>query len=655
MIKNKRIIDYRPDIDGLRTIAVLLVLIFHFKLISFGKGGFLGVDIFFVISGFLITSIILKKLNNNTFSFGEFYIRRIRRLAPALFTVLILVFITGSIILLPSDYEELSRQIISTQLYFSNLYFWQNINYFGLKSDSTILLHTWSLSVEEQFYLLFPVVLFLIHKYQRKFLVYWIFIGLITSFFLNIYFVESKSALTFYSMPTRAWEFLAGALIIYCLNLKIIQSIVITNLIGFSGFLLIFFAVFYYSIEIVFPGFYAVIPVVGTMLLIISSTNKYSLSYKLLSNSSIVYIGKISYSLYLVHWPINVFASITLGDDYSLLWRISMFLLTFLIAAVIYHHIETPVREGILFKSKNKHYKYYLSGIAISIFCFAIVTFTNGVPQRFSDDVVYYANFANDTAPEKYAKCSYNEKITNSFQENLCIIGDSSVNPEWIIIGDSHALAASAAFNIWLNEQKKSSYFIYRHACPPLSGLDLFRSKGECYRYNQKAYDFIIKNNNVKNIVLISTWIQAKEGILTENSTIKLDESHSIDFFKKRFSDSLNILNKNNKNVYLWFPVPGAKDNVPKALAKSKSLDSALKQLEKTSFEHLEQFDFFYEAVKVNEDKIYNYISPYEELCSSGYCQILNNKMPIYRDTAHIAYSSSEFWSEIIERQLDKR
>jgi hypothetical protein len=393
-------------------------------------------------------------------------------------------------------------------------------------------------------------------------------------------------------------------------------------------------------------------PVIGAMLLIISGTNNSSLTYNIFSTPVAVYIGKISYSLYLVHWPINVFASTILGEDYSLIWRISMFISTFIISIFLYRYIESPIREGTLFKLKENHYKYYFTGVPITLVIFSLIIVMKGLPFRFSDDVIYYANFVNDKAPERYSNCSYNDQKQVLLKEDLCTLGDLESPTDWVVIGDSHALAASAAFDIWLKEEKKSAYLIYRHACPPLFGLDLFKSKGECYRYNQKVYEFILNTFSIKNVVLVSTWLQAKEGLLTTDSRVKLNIIDSIDIFKNQLSQSLTLLKDNNRNTYIWTPVPGANGNVPKTLAKSKDVNKSVRELEIILQDHLEQFDFFYQAIKVNENKIFALISPYKELCESGQCRVLNEKIPLYYDNAHIAYSSSNFWSKIIKTQL---
>jgi peptidoglycan/LPS O-acetylase OafA/YrhL len=208
-------LEYRRDIDGLRAIAVMLVLVFHFSLLPAINAGFLGVDIFFVISGFLITRILQEQLSSGSFSLRTFYLNRIRRLAPALSATLFVVILAGALWLFPSDLVELAKQVLASQFYVANIYYWRSINYFGLTANDVYLLHTWSLGVEEQFYLLYPIFCILVYRYLKKYFWFVLLFGLVVSFSVNILFVARKPELTFYLLPTRAWQLLMGAMALW--------------------------------------------------------------------------------------------------------------------------------------------------------------------------------------------------------------------------------------------------------------------------------------------------------------------------------------------------------------------------------------------------------------------------------------------------------
>ena len=218
---------------------MLLVLVFHFDLVSGGGAGFIGVDVFFVISGFLITSILRRQINEGTLSLRSFYLGRIRRLAPSLLVTLVAVLVTGSALLFPNDFVELATQVLASQFYVANIYFWRNINYFWMGASNAFLLHTWSLAVEEQFYLFYPLAVIAIHKYARRYFWHAITIGLFVSFSLNIAFVGRKPEATFYLLPTRAWELLTGALV-PIIALKWFRSRAVDELLGVLGIVLIF-------------------------------------------------------------------------------------------------------------------------------------------------------------------------------------------------------------------------------------------------------------------------------------------------------------------------------------------------------------------------------------------------------------------------------
>lgn len=645
-------INYRPDIDGIRAIAVLLVLVFHFDLFSIGKAGFVGVDIFFVISGFLITSIVKKQLDSGAFSFGSFYIKRLRRLMPALGAVLFLTMIVGALILLPADFEALTTQILATQLYFSNIYYWQHINYFGLQAESTFLLHTWSLAVEEQFYLAFPAALFIIYRYAKKFFWEVIFLALIVSFVLNVAYVADKPEATFFLMPTRAWELLAGSFIVILIE-PFSGKKVIKEILGVMGIFLILCSLVFYKEDIRFPGYFALLPVSGAFFLILAGAGIPSFASRMISVKPVVYIGKISYSLYLVHWPINVFALTMLGQSYNKTWHFLMFGLSLLLASILYKFIECPFRNGGQIKSDKKFIFAYSMILIFTISIFFVSKHTDGIPSRFPENVVKMANFVNDTPPAALESCQYSGQKLKEENE-FCSLGVPDQRPTWVVYGDSHAWAAKEVFDKWLKKNNQSGLFIFRHACPPILGVYLFRAKGECFDFNRKVVEFITLRESIKNVVLVSTWLQAKEGILSNSPIKKLSVDESIVIFEKQFSATLTELNKTGKRIFIWEPLPGAKGNVPKIMAQSL-LSGKVPDLEFSLKEYRDTYDFFFSALKDNESKIYMSFSPSSALCEQEKCLVLISDKPVYTDNAHLAQSLSEYWVNVLDNQYHSR
>src|SRR6185437_6734580 len=301
--------NYRADIDGLRAIAVLPVVFYHAKVGGF-SGGYVGVDIFYVISGYLITSLIARDIAVQKFSFVSFYERRIRRIFPAVFGVMLFCVAVGAVLLTPKDLVAFAKSMVAMTFFASNLLFTREggaAAYFGDASKNQVLLHTWSLSVEEQFYLFFPALLFLLTRWAKKWRSEAILVIAAVSFLISLWAVQLRPVAAFYHLVPRAWELLIGAL----LALRFVPPLthrVLRELAGILGLVLIAWAVFSFSDSTPFPGIYAVAPCLGAWLVIYAGENGLSCVRSVLSLQPLVFIGVISYSLYLWHWPLIMFA-----------------------------------------------------------------------------------------------------------------------------------------------------------------------------------------------------------------------------------------------------------------------------------------------------------------------------------------------------------
>lgn len=332
---------YRADIDGLRAIAVLAVIFFHTNVPGF-SGGFVGVDIFFVISGFLITSIILKEINEENFSITRFYERRIRRIFPALFPVIAFSLVAGAYLFEADAFDEFGQSIIATTLFSSNILFGSDSGYFAAPSLQKPLLHTWSLAVEEQFYIFFPLALVLIHGFLKSRYLLWILIAITLSLGASIYGVYHYAGATFYLVPTRAWELLAGSI----LALGVLpdpSSAWLRNLLSITGLGLIIYSVGFYTEATLFPGYNAIAPVLGAWLVIYSNGEK-AIVNKLLSMRPLVFIGLISYSLYLWHWPFAAFARYLMFRPFNAYDSAGIILVSLAVSILSWKYIEQPFR-----------------------------------------------------------------------------------------------------------------------------------------------------------------------------------------------------------------------------------------------------------------------------------------------------------------------
>ena len=356
------IIKYRPEIDGLRALAVLPVILFHAGF-NFFSGGFVGVDVFFVISGYLITTIIFIELNNNTFSLTKFYERRARRILPALIFVILVSSIFSFIFLIPSELASYFKSVIATLLFFSNFYFYKTTPYFRSESDLEPLLHTWSLSIEEQFYIVFPIMLLLFHKYFKAYFFLLFATSFVASFFVCQLLANKDGTLNFYFTFSRVWEIALGAMCAY-INVKKILSYrtQIKNLLSALGIILIMFSIFFFNRQTTFPSFYTLVPTIGTSLIILFA-DRDTFVNKILSIKLFVSIGLISYSLYLWHQPLLAFGKIFF-DNFSITHKLSLIFLSVLMSIFSYFFIERKFRD----KNKIGFKNFFRTGFITTIF-----------------------------------------------------------------------------------------------------------------------------------------------------------------------------------------------------------------------------------------------------------------------------------------------
>ncbi len=387
---------YRADIDGLRALAVLSVVLYHAFPNRF-HGGFIGVDVFFVISGFLITSIILNGVTNDAFSFLTFYSRRIKRIFPALIVVIIFSLMMGWFILLPGEYKQLGKHVAGGAGFISNFVLWHESGYFDAAAGTKILLHLWSLAIEEQYYLIWPALIFF--AYKRKYNLAFIFIFLmLLSFWHNVHLVKTHEIAAFYSPLSRCWELLAGSLIAYfTLNYKpsqsfliFKQSIFLQNMLPLMGLFLILLGEKLITKALLFPGWWALLPIIGTSFILLSYPNSWVNQY-ILSHRILVSIGLISYPLYLWHWPLLALARNQTDQLLTIEARLIIVVASLVFACLTYHIIEKPIRFG----NRLRFQAPILCLLMLLIGCFGFYDYKqNGlVGYRMQDKFDYDAYF----------------------------------------------------------------------------------------------------------------------------------------------------------------------------------------------------------------------------------------------------------------------
>ncbi|MDR1057728.1 MAG: acyltransferase [Coxiellaceae bacterium] len=517
VVKNLAL-QYRPDIDGLRAIAVLSVIGFH-AFPTYIKSGFVGVDVFFVISGFLISSIIFRGLIYGTFSFVQFYSRRIRRIFPALLIVLVVCYIFGWFSLIDCDYKRLGKHIAAGAAFISNIILWKESDYFDVGNISKPLMHLWSLGVEEQFYLVWPLFLWILWK--RKFNVFAVVLFVaIVSFVLNIVFIGKYSSATFYLPHTRFWELLAGSLLAWVMYLpgewgggkeegrlrtwiplskKNITTISIIHpirlILPYVGLILIAISIFCVK-EQTFPGYWALLPVFGTVA-IISADNK-SWVRRILSNRLLVWFGLISYPLYLWHYPIlsfthNILGSYLISPNAHRALRIIAVFFSVVLAWITYELIEYPIRFGSIRRSK-----IVLSCLLLFMLIMGYLGYftfkKDGFGFRYVKSPNDYSIRTDFTAKNQPISC-------NDLVSNMPGISCSTANnPKIAIIGDSHV---SSIFYGFLNNDVNGSYrrvlTLSIGGCQPVLGFESYHG---CAKKMQMAVNAVKDNQEIKTIIL---------------------------------------------------------------------------------------------------------------------------------------------------------
>lgn len=421
----KSIIRY--DIQALRALAVITVILYHFE-VNFTKGGYIGVDIFFVISGYLISKSIIKKLDDNNFDFINFYFDRMKRLYPALLVTIACTYLISFFVFSPADFKELSASSIFASVGVSNIYFWLTSGYFDNFTSLKPLLHTWSLGVEFQFYFFWPLFLFLLHRLKKIQIFIILLIITIVSGIIAYKYLKYDATGAFFLMPFRIHEFSLGSLV-YIIYKKNNGYKILNNFLYVLGVILIFFAIYNFNINTTsFPGKAVWIPLVGSALMIYSGSNLYY--DKFIKNKFVLYIGEISYSLYLTHWPIFVFYRYFFPENYSSIKNISiLIILTFIASAFLYKFVEKPCRQNIFQYSKSL-YTIICQSLLISLIMISICSFIgNGWIWRFPKNL-RIANNINIEDMHKYTwakQIPYSQKknFSNNGKEKILIIGDS--------------------------------------------------------------------------------------------------------------------------------------------------------------------------------------------------------------------------------------
>jgi len=560
--------SYRSEIDGLRAVSVMGVILFH---AGFGfPGGYIGVDVFFVISGYLITSIILRDIQTESFSLINFWVRRIRRIIPAVAVMVIIVLVLGCFLLDTHSLIGLSKSSFAQSFMLSNVYFWRDTGYFAEPANFKPLLHTWTLSVEEQFYIIFPFTILLACRLFKNYVLLILSLAVLASLLLCIYLTPHHQVGSFFLLPTRAWELLTGALLASSQN-KIKFTPRVAEITSFAGLVMIFLSMFLYDERTVFPGSKALLPVAGAVAFIAGCKDRITLAGKILSIRPVVFLGVISYSLYLWHWPLFSFAKhLFINVDFAL--NLTLIFISISLAFLSWKFVETPFRRGTLISSHSSAFRFGFITVVVLAVSSAIIWKLDGIPGRFSPEMLA---FQEDFIPRDVSE-NFSKDEKPKYIGILSDRGRKSV-PDFVLVGDSHAKDIIKMMDIRAKEYGLVGEAFLSSARIPIPGLwkpSWAESKNNYYMdQNRKMLQSII-DRKVPNLILVCRWaslcsgrsqLEIKNGryltqtLVTDNE--KLDASSlspelASSSVRRQLKNMLDQLSSSKTMVWLLKQVP---------------------------------------------------------------------------------------------------
>lgn len=645
---------YRSDIDGLRAVAVVPVVLFHAGFSTF-SGGYVGVDVFYVISGYLITSIICEEIERDRFTIVGFYERRIRRIFPALFAVVIAASILATILFLPGDFKDFGQSALSTVFFASNILFWLKSGYFDGSSWIKPLLHTWSLAVEEQFYIFYPLYLVAIQRFFNRKFIPWTIAVLVVSLCLSVYALPRWPSATFYLAPARAWELSIGSL----LALRAFPPIPNDrwrDALSLLGLAAIAWAVFTFSAATPFPGLHALFPCIGAGLIIYAGQSHSSLVGRVLSVRALVFTGLISYSLYLWHWPLLVFAKYYLLRDLTLAETLGVLAASLALSIACWRFIERPFRgrSGVL-----KHGPLFAAaaGVMGLVAAFGLVAHrTGGLPARLPAEVVKLESTGKDRNTYR-DRCLYLNRAEID-AGRLCDvkIGASEAAPSFIVWGDSHADALMAGVAAAAGRHGAAGLNATLAMCPPLLGVAIGGAP-DCQSFNRMVFETINKDQLAK-VVLIARWASYSEGsrygsfdsttipTLTDMET-KETSYHAV--FASGLERTLEALSGRNREIYLVLAAPEVVYDVPSALAR-RALYGGQLTIETTVADFSRRQAFVTKTVAALHEKYrFTIIDPRTALCDDTICRVQQDGEVLYYDNHHLSTAGARAISGLFD------
>jgi peptidoglycan/LPS O-acetylase OafA/YrhL len=637
---------YRADIDGLRAVAVVAVVLYHAHLGPFA-GGFIGVDVFFVISGYLIVGLILDEIAEARFSIATFYERRMRRLFPALFVLLAFCCVAAYFVFLPTEFEMFGHSVVATAAYVSNFLFWSEAGYFDAPPELKPLLHTWSLAVEEQFYLIFPAFLIALTKYRKHWLTRAMWIVAIVSFAISAASLVKHPDTAFYLPHTRMWELTIGALLV-SERIPRVTTTTLRTVLAAVGLASIAASAILYSSWTPFPGPAALLPCLGAALVIHAGRDGTSPIHAFLSTRPVVYVGLISYSLYLWHWPLLVFARALTVRPLTALEATLLVAASFALAHLSWRFVEAPFRSR---PPRFTRRQIFGSATAATLTMIAIggfVAMNAGLPNRVPSDVATAAAGGVDLDLDFRRQCS-NFGPEQVSVDVLCRLGATAGTPTFVLWGDSHAFAIAAMVAAAADDEHASGIFAGSGGCAPLLGVSrTTRRAFPCEEFNDDVVNLIRNDAALRTVVIASRWSLTADGrrYLTEagadtfvrdaqSNDVSREENRAV--FARGFERTVAALRDTGKHVVVVGPIPEVGYDVPTTMARNLWFDRGI-SIEPTVAAFLDRQRFVLDTLESAQTRYgFDLVQPYRSLCDTERCSVGTREHPYYADDNHLS------------------
>ena len=629
---------YRAEIDGLRTLAVVPVILFHAGFEWF-SGGFVGVDVFFVISGYLITTIIISEMAEGKFSIVNFYERRARRILPALFFVMIVCIPFAWMWMLPNQMKEFSHSLVAVSLFASNILFWRESGYFAAAAEEKPLLHTWSLAVEEQYYLLFPIFLILAWRFGKNRVFLMIVVMAAISLMLSEWGWRNKATANFYLAPTRAWELFAGSIAAFVVQKQGVQK---NNFLSLIGLAAIIFSIFFYDEATPFPSVYALAPVLGVVLLVLYA-DKETITAKLLSTKGFVGVGLISYSAYLWHQPFFAFSKVVWIDDEPYV-RSLLIWMTFPIAYLSWRYVEQPFRDKQKFTS-SKILLLFSSCLTLTILAGLAGHFSGGFPSRHTETLHYQvtqtpAKRFNDECLERYPEfSSLNTCRSSSFNE-----------PTIALIGDSHSYALYESMTTSFAQETVINLGVW--SCYPFVNEEHLE-RDDCSDKQALLSSFLQNNPQIHTLYLVGYWgYLASGGFAKEGIGWRLHDNISdldVDSFLTNAADFLTDLAPHSRRTFLIEDVPDLNFSPVRCgdVGMPRFRNARCSMRVEDYIERKRQVEQLINSL-ISDFPSVSYVPTQELFCDKTVCNALSNGEILYYDGDHVSKIGADLVIEAV-------